>query len=246
MHSASNDKPLTMLIRKLESIAPLSDEEREAIHGLPTKIRALQAGQNIVHEGDKPSQCCLIVEGWACRFKILGEGRRQIFSFHIPGDIPDLQSLHLHTMDHSLGTITEATVVLIPHDRMMDLTMRFPRVGALLWRDTLIDAAVFREWMAGIGRKSAFGRIAHLFCEMYVKLEAVGLAGDNRCPLPITQAELGDALGLTTVHVNRTLQAMRGQGLITLRGSTLVVHAWKELCQSSEFDPAYLHLAKTA
>ena len=170
MHSASNDKPLTMLIRKLESIAPLSDEEREAIHGLPTKIRTLQAGQNIVHEGDKPSQCCLIVEGWACRFKILGEGRRQIFSFHIPGDTPDLQSLHLHTMDHSLATITEATVVLIPHDRMMDLTMRFPRVGALLWRDTLIDAAIFREWMAGIGRKSAFGRIAHLFCEMYVKL----------------------------------------------------------------------------
>ncbi|WP_461221975.1 Crp/Fnr family transcriptional regulator [Methylobacterium sp. CM6247] len=234
-----------MLIRKLESIAPLSEEEREAIRSLPTKIRTLQAGETIVREGDTLSQCCLIVEGWACRFKIFGDGRRQIFSFHIPGDIPDLQSLHLHTMDHSLATITEATVALIPHESMLGLTMRFPRVGALLWRDTLIDAAVFREWMAGIGRKSAFGRVAHLFCELYVKLEAVGLAGDHRCPLPITQAELGDALGLTTVHVNRTLQAMRGQGLITLRGSTLVVHAWKELTRSSEFDPTYLHLTKT-
>ncbi|MHC2019717.1 Crp/Fnr family transcriptional regulator [Methylobacterium sp. CM6247] len=244
MHPAFNDKPLTMLIRKLESIATLSDEEREAIHALPTKIRTFQAGQTIVHEGDKPSQCCLIIEGWACRFKILGDGR-QIFSFHIPGDIPDLQSLHLHTMDHSLGTITKATVVLIPHKSLLDLTMRFPRVGALLWRDTLIDAAIFREWMAGIGRKSAFGRIGHLFCEMYAKLQAVGLAGDHRCPLPITQAELGDALGLSTVHVNRTLQAMRGQGLITLRGNTLVVHAWDELTQTSEFDPTYLHFAKT-
>ena len=236
---------MTMLLRKLESIATLSEEERGAIHSLPARTRTLGPGQDVVREGDKPSQCCLMLNGWTCRYKILGEGRRQIFSFHIPGDIPDLQSLHLHTMDHSLGTMTDATVAFIPHDSIRELTLRFPRLGALLWRDTLIDAAIFREWMAGMGRKTAFGRIAHLFCEMYMKLEAVGLAGDNHCPLPITQGELGDALGLSNVHVNRVLQEMRGQGLITLRSSTLVLHAWDELTRTSEFDPTYLHLQKT-
>ena len=246
MHPVSNNAPMTMLLRKLDSIATLSDEEQEAVRNLPARTRTLEPGQDIVREGDKPSQCCLVLEGWLCRYKILGEGRRQIFSFHIPGDTPDLQSLHLPVMDHSLGTVTVATVAFIPHDSVRDLTLRFPRLGAVLWRDTLIDAAIFREWMTGMGRKSAYGRIAHLFCEMYLKLEAVGLAGDHRCPLPITQTELGDALGLTTVHVNRTLQEMRGEGLITLRSSTLVVNAWNDLCRSAEFDPTYLHLKKQA
>lgn len=246
MHLASNDTPMTMLIRKLESIATLSDDERGAILSLPARTRTLGAGQDIVRDGNKPSQCCLIVEGWACRYKLLDEGRRQIFSFHIPGDIPDLQSLHLHTMDHSLGTMTRATLAFIPHEDMRELALRFPRLGGLLWRDTLIDAAIFREWMAGMGRKSAFGRIGHLFCELYVKLDAVGLASDNRCPLPITQGELADALGLSSVHVNRTLQEMRAQGLITLRSNVLVLNAWDELVRSSEFDPTYLHLENRA
>lgn len=144
MHSASNPHPMTLLIRKLESIATLSDEDRRVIESLPAKIRTLGAGQDIMREGDMPSHSCLIVEGWACRYKILGEGRRQIFSFHIAGDMPDLQSLHLHTIDHSLATVTEATVAFIPHEDMRDLMLRFPRLGALLWRETLIDAAIFR------------------------------------------------------------------------------------------------------
>jgi CRP-like cAMP-binding protein len=126
------------------------------------------------------------------------------------------------------------------------LTERHPGIAAALWRDTLVDAAIFREWMIGIGRKSAFGRIAHLFCEMYLKLEAVGLAGEHRCPLPITQIDIGDALGLSNVHTNRVLQEMRGKGLITLRSSTLVIQAWDELSRTSEFDPTYLHLDKRA
>lgn len=237
---------MTMLLRKLESIATLSDEDRQVIESLPARIRTLRSGQDVMREGDTPSQCCLIVDGWICRYKMLDEGRRQIFSFHIPGDMPDVQSLHLQTMDHSLSTVTDATVAFIPHENIRDLMLRFPRLGALLWRDTLIDAAIFREWMAGIGRKSAFGRIGHLFCEMYAKLEAVGLASDHRFSLPVTQGGLADALGLTTVHVNRTLQEMRRQGLITLRDNTLVVHAWDELVRSSEFDPTYLHRDKTA
>ena len=246
MPSAPEPHPTTLLIRKLESIATLSDEERQAIESLPVRINHLDARQDIVRDGDRPSHCCLILDGWACRYKLLSVGKRQILSFHIAGDIPDLQSLHVHTMDHSLATVTKATVAFIPHENMRELTAQHPNIAALLWRDTLIDAAIFREWMVGMGRRSAFERIAHLFCEMYLKLKAVGLAGDFRCPMPITQVDLADALGLTSVHVNRSLKAMRGRTLITLRSNTLVIEAWDELSQISEFDPAYLHLEKRA
>ncbi|KAB1069876.1 Crp/Fnr family transcriptional regulator [Methylobacterium planeticum] len=242
----ASDHSLNMLVRRLDSIATLSDAERQAIESLPARTRVLKPGQDIVRDGDQPSQCCLLLSGWACRYKVVGEGKRQILSFHIPGDIPDLQSLHLHTMDHSLGTLTEATVAFIPHESLRELTVRSPGVGAVLWRETLVDAATFREWMTGMGRRSAYERIAHLFCELYLKLEAVELAGEHRCPWPLTQVDLGDATGLSNVHVNRTLQEMRGQGLITLRGCTLVIQAWDELIRASEFDPTYLHLEKRA
>lgn len=235
---------MAMLVRKLESIADLSAEEREAILGLPLRTQALQAKQDIVRDGDRPSQCCLILNGWACRYKLLGEGRRQILSLHIPGDVPDLQSLHLHTMDHSLGTLTKATLAFIPHDALRALTVRFPNVAAVLWRDTLIDAATFREWMTGMGRRDAYERIAHLFCELYLKQEAVGLATEHRCQIPLTQIELSDALGLTPVHFNRVLKEMREKRVVTMKGGTLVIEAWDELARACEFDPTYLHLVK--
>jgi CRP-like cAMP-binding protein len=244
MSSTSDTNVMNVFIRKLESIARLSTKERQAIQSLPVKARVLQPRQDIVRDGDKPSQCCLILDGWACRYKLVGEGQRQIFSFHIAGDIPDLQSLHIHTMDHSLCTLTKATVGFIPHGSLRDLTARFPSIAAVLWRDTLIDTGIFREWMVGMGRRSAFEQVAHLFCELYLKLQAVGLAGSYRCPLPLTQVDLADALGLTNVHVNRVLQEMRGKSLITLRGHTLVLEAWNELVRVSEFDPTYLHLEK--
>ena len=241
-----NQHAMTMLIRKLESIATLSDEERQAIESLPVRTQVLDARQDIVRDGDTPSHCCLILDGWACRYKLLRGGKRQILSFHIAGDIPDLQTLHIHTMDHSLATIKPATVAFIPHESLRELAADFPSIAALLWRDTLIDGAIFRAWMTGMGRRSAFERIAHLFCEMYLKLQAVGLAGDNRCPMPLTQADLADALGLTPVHVNRVLQDMRGSALIALRSQTLVIEAWDELLRAAEFDPMYLHLEERA
>lgn len=237
---------MTMLIRKLESIVTLSDEQRQAIERLPVRTHTLAARQDIVRDGDKPSHCCLILDGWACRYKLLGDGRRQILSFHIAGDVPDLQSLHIHTMDHSLATVTKATVAFIPHESLRDLTLRHPSIGALLWRDTLIDAGIFRAWMVGMGRRSAFEQVAHLFCEMYLKLQAVGLAEHYRCPLPLTQIDLADALGLTSVHINRVLKEMRGRTLITLHDHTLVINAWDELLRVSEFDPTYLHLERRA
>ncbi|CAO4174870.1 Crp/Fnr family transcriptional regulator [Methylorubrum extorquens] len=246
MPSAPNQHATAMLIRKLESIATLTDEQRQAVLSLPVRTHTLAARQDIVRDGDKPSHCCLILDGWACRYKLLGDGRRQILSFHIPGDVPDLQSLHIHTMDHSLATVTKATVAFIPHESLMELTLRHPSIGTLLWRDTLIDAGIFRAWMIGMGRRSAFEQVAHLFCEMYLKLQAVGLAEHYRCPLPLTQIDLADALGLTSVHVNRVLKEMRGRTLITLHGQTLVIEAWDELLRVAEFDPTYLHLEKRA
>jgi CRP-like cAMP-binding protein len=243
---AANQHATSMLIRKLESIATLSDAERRAIEGLPLRISVLEARQDIARDGDKPSHCCLVVDGWVCRYKLLSEGKRQIVSFHIAGDTPDLQSLHLHTMDHSLATVTNATLAFIPHEIMRDLTVQHPNLAALLWRDTLIDAAIFREWLASIGRRSAFGHLAHLFCEMYLKQQAVGLAEGCRCPMPVKQVDLADALGLTPVHVNRVLRDMRAQNLVTFRGKTLVIHAWDELRKAAEFDPTYLHLEKRA
>lgn len=246
MRSASDQHGLGMLIRKLESIATLSDTERQAIQGLPVRIHHLNARQDIVRDGDQPTHCCLVLEGWACRYKLLRQGKRQIMSFHIPGDIPDLQSLHVRTMDHSLATLTKAIVAFIPHESLRELTARHPGLAAAFWRDTLIDSGIFREWLVSMGRRSAFEHVAHLFCELYLKLQAVGLAGNFRCPLPMTQTDLADALGLTPVHINRVLKEMRGQTLITLRSNALVIEAWDELLRVSEFDSTYLQLEKRA
>jgi CRP-like cAMP-binding protein len=233
-----------MLVRKLEGITPLTNEMRQAIQSLPVRIHHLSPRQDIARDGDRPTQCGLIVEGWACRYKLLSQGKRQILSFHIPGDIPDLQSLHIHTMDHSLATLTKAVVASIPHERLRELTEHYPSLAVAFWRDTLIDAGIFREWLVSMGRRSAFEHVAHLFCELYLKLQAVGLAADFRCPLPITQTDLADALGLTPVHINRVLREMRGRALITLRSSALVIEAWDELLKVSEFDATYLQLER--
>ncbi|BDL41781.1 Crp/Fnr family transcriptional regulator [Methylorubrum sp. GM97] len=246
MTLALNLDATAMLIRKLESIAALTDEQRHAIENLPVRTYNLAARQDIMRDGNKPSYCCLIFDGWVCRYKLLGDGRRQIFSFHVPGDIPDLQSLHIPTMDHGLATMTKASVAFIPHESLRDLTLRHPSIGALFWRDTLVDAGTFRAWMIGMGRRSSFEHMAHLFCELYLKLQAVGLAEHYRFPLPMTQIDLADALGLTCVHISRVLKEMRGRGLITLKDHTLIIEAWNELRGIAEFDPTYLHLEQQA
>jgi CRP-like cAMP-binding protein len=232
------------LIRKFECIAPLAPEERAALLRLPLRLHTVAADQDVVCEDDTPSECCLIVEGFACRYNITDEGKRQIHSFHIAGDIPDLQSLHLDVMDHSLATLVPSKLAFIQHDDLRTLMRNYPHLGDLFWRDTLIDAAVFRQWMVGMGRRSAHTRIAHLLCELLVRLRAVELVEDHVFNLPVTQAELGDSLGLSTVHVNRVLQDLRGENLISLRGGSLKVLDWEGLKRRGEFDPAYLHLVK--
>ena len=236
----------TPLIRKLESILVLSDEERDVLRNVSGTIKTVGPRQDLVREGDRPHECCLVLEGFVYRYKLTEEGKRQIFSFHIPGDIPDLQSLHIDVMDHSLAALTATKALFIPHETVCDLMRRCPRIGDAFWRDTLIDAAVFREWIMNLGRREAYGRMAHLLCEFYVRLKAVGLTNGDACDLPFTQAELADATGLSAVHVNRTLQELRGEGLIALRAGSLTVLDWERLKEAGEFDPAYLHLKKAA
>ena len=178
------------LIRKLESIAPLAPEEKAAVLRLPLRLKAVAADQDIVREGDNPSESCLIVEGFACRYNITDEGKRQVLSFHISGDIPDLQSLHLRVMDHSLGTLIPSKLAFIHHDDLRALMRSHPRLGGLFWRDTLIEAAVFRQWIVGLGRREAHGRIAHLLCEWLVRLRAVELVEDHAFTLPVCELAL--------------------------------------------------------
>ena len=231
-----------MLIAKLESIASLTPEERDALLALPMRVQEVRADQDVAREGDQPSQCTLVIEGFVCRFKFTDKGRRQIFAFHTPGDMPDLLSLHLKTLDHSVGTVSECRLAFIQHEHMRELLRRHPRLTDAFWRDTLIDGAIFREWMLGLGRHDARTRAARFFCEMVTRLRAVGLERDGTVPLPLTQAELADALGLSTVHVNRVVQELRRERLIAFEDGALTVIDWAGLTLAGEFDPAYLHL----
>ena len=232
------------LIRKLESIARLTAEEKAALLRLPLRLKTLPADHDIVSEGDTPSECCLIVEGFACRYNVTVQGKRQILSFHISGDIPDLQSLHLKVMDHSLGALIPCKLAFIQHDDLRALMRNHFHLAGLFWRDTLIDAAVFRQWVVNVGRRQSPARMAHVLCELLVRLRAVELVEDHAFDLPVTQVELADALGITPVHVNRVLQDLRKQGLIALQGKFLKVLDWDGLKTAGEFDPTYLHLVK--
>jgi CRP-like cAMP-binding protein len=236
--SAEDDNPL---IRKLERIYPLVAEERAFILAACTRRVEIRARHDIVREGDRPTESGMLLEGMAFRYKILADGRRQIFSFHTPGDMFDAQSFLLEQMDHGVAALTRCSLASISHRTLHQITERFPNLTRAIWKDTLIEAAILREWMASIGCRSSYERIAHLMCEMVSKYEVLGLAKDGAIDWPITQLELGDALGMTAVHVNRTLQQLRADGLITLHGRKLVVLQWEELKRVALFAPRYLH-----
>lgn len=234
------------LIRKLGAITSLSGEEQQAIRSLPVMLEDLPAQHDIAREGDRPTRCVLVGSGWLCRHKATDSGKRQILSLHITGDMPDLQSLLLHQMDHSLSTIAPSKVAFIRHDHLNELHRRNPELARKMWRETLVDAAAYREWLLGIGRRSAEEQMAHLFCEMLLRQHAIGLSEDHSCEMPLSQGDLADALGLSLVHVNRTLQSLRGTGFVSLARGRLTVHDWDGLQELSGFDATYLHLHDAA
>ncbi|GHB13701.1 Crp/Fnr family transcriptional regulator [Modicisalibacter luteus] len=240
--TAGSLSPHTLMIRKLESTFTFADEEKQALQNLPIQVTNLKAGRDIVRVGDRPSQCCLILEGFSCVYKLTSEGKRQLVALHVPGDIPDLQSLHLEVMDNSIALISPCTVGFIQHEDLRCVCERYPRLTAAFWRETLVDASIFREWLLNNGRREAYTRMAHLLCEFLMRLKAVGLVEDDAFDLPITQVELADAIGTSSVHVNRVLQALRGDGLVQTKGKQVIVPDWEKLKEAGDFDPLYLHL----
>lgn len=233
--------PLELLARKLDSCVRLTDSERAAILSLSHTVRSLPARHDMVRFGEEPTQCCLVLQGWVSRYAALSEGERQILSFYIAGDMPDLQSLHLRRLDHHLATLTACTIAFITHDELHRAFQRHPGLIGIMWRDTLIDGAHYRERITSLGRRQALGRVAHLFCELYLRQRAMGLTSGLTCPMAPKQAELADALGLTSVHLNRVLRMLRMRGLVTLGGGVLTIEDWDELAAVAEFDPTFLH-----
>lgn len=231
-------------VHKIESVAlfDLSAAEREALSTLPMHVVHFEAHQDVVHEHDRPKRCFAVLSGIAATYKTTQDGRRQVMAYHVPGDVPDFQSLHLEVLDFSICAVAPLRIGFVQHEALRALFAAEPRLGDAFWRTTLIEGSLAREWMLNNGRRESYPRMAHLFCELMIRLEMVGLAADNSCGLPLTQYELGDALGITSVHVNRILKELRESGLITLGGGRLTIHDWDALAKAGEFDPTYLHL----
>lgn len=230
-----------LLVRKLEAFQTLSQDDKRLIEAHTSRTRVVEAKQDIISEGDAPDNVHLILSGFACRYKIVESGTRQIVAYLVPGDFCDLHVFILKAMDHSIGTLSRCRVVDIPRQAILDMTDR-PLLGRALWWATLVDEAVLREWIVNMGARPAEERVAHLLCELLLRLDIVGLVQGGSYELPITQSDLADTMGLSVVHVNRMLQNLREQGLITLKSKTLVVKDAGRLMQISGFDPNYLHL----
>jgi CRP-like cAMP-binding protein len=231
------------LVTKLEKVSRLTEEDRAALATLCDEPRDMGARRNVIREGEKPDHVHLMVEGWAARYKLLPDGTRQITAFLIPGDFCDLHVTILGEMDHSIITLTRARIAYIPRSKMDAVTER-PGLARAFWWATLVDEAVLRAWIVNIGRRDAFEAIGHLMCELYVRMRNIGLTDDHCFELPLTQEELGDALGLTPVHVNRVLQRMRTDELISFKGGVLTILDYRRLETDSGFNPNYLHIAE--
>lgn len=229
------------IVRKLQLVSGLDADDVRALETLPIAVRPAAAHEYVVRDGERPTQCCLLIEGYAIRVKYGSTGKRQILSIHIAGDIPDLHSLHLNVMDHNLITLNACTLGFIPHDALRDMNRRRPRLAEALWRDTLIDAAMFREWIFNIGQRAARARMAHLLLEMKHRLQLIGRSDGATFELPMTQNEYGDALGLTSIHVNRILQELRKDGLIAISRQNVTLLEETKLVELAGFDRTYLH-----
>jgi CRP-like cAMP-binding protein len=237
---------LDALITKLKLLGRLDPADTAALASLPVREETARAGTYLVREGMQVVECCVLLKGYACRNKLTSEGRRQIVSFHIPGDVLDLQHLLLDRADHNVQVITDCTVARIPAEALRDLARARPNVATALWRDTLVDASIFREWVLNVGQRDARARIAHMLCEFAFRRSVAGLGEVDRFELPMTQEQIADATGMTPVHVNRMLGAMRADGLISRDKRQIEISDWAELKRAAGFDPAYLHLAEAA
>lgn len=230
------------LVRKLDSFASITPEERASIQSLPMKLREYARGELIAEQGSVQHESALVLSGFTCRFKLLPDGARQIVALQVPGDFVDLHSFVLKPMDHSVAAASTAQIARIPHAAIENLLEKHPRLARSLMWDIAVDGAISREWLAIMGRRSAYQQLAHLFCEIYLRMEWAGQVNDRRFDFAITQETLADVCGLSTVHLNRSLQKLRRDELIILENNNLFVPDVRALIAAAEFDTAYLHL----
>lgn len=235
--------PEHSLTLHLSAFVRLASADREILtQALQRRVRILEPRQDIIREGERPRFVNVILEGWAQRYKQLADGRRQILSFFIAGDLCDANIFILKQMDHSLSTVTRVKLAEISQSEFEEIMERSPRIAQALWWNELVTVAIQREWTTNIGQRTAYERIAHLFCEMFVRLRTTGRTDDDECEFPLTQSEIAEATGLTQVHVNRTIQEMRRDQLIELRNKRLKVFDLDRLMAVALFNPNYLHL----
>ena len=235
---------LQRLLMKLRARDVLTGGEEELLRDSIATVETAPQDKLIVKAGVTLSQSILLVEGLVCRYKDLADGQRQIMEIHVPGDFIGLHGFLLKRLEHHLGSLTPVRLATVPHEKLRAITERHPHLARMLWFSTLLDAAIHRERILSVGRRSAISRIAHLICELYLRLEVIGLAEDGRYRLPLTQTDLADASGLTAVHVNRMLKQLRDQNLLTFRHGDVVIHEWDRLQRLAEFDDGYLYLER--
>ena len=241
--NANEREALSPLVRKLDRLGALTPADQDLLQALPVTIREAAAGQYLVREGAPTTECCVLVTGYACRHKVAADGGRQIVSFHLAGDILDLQHLLLPVADHNVQTITDAIIAWIPKVALRRAAAESVRIADAMWRDTLIDASIFREWVLNVGRRDARSRTAHMLCEFAARRSAAGLGSPEEFDLPMTQEQIADATGLTAVHVNRMLRALEEDGAISRERRRSRIVDWPLMRRIAQFDPDYLHAA---
>lgn len=228
-------------IERLQGYAPLSERDMALLEAACSNVRDYPARFDLVREGDPPGPVFVVLEGWACRYKLLPEGTRQITALLIPGDFGDMHASVLKEMDHSIGTITPARIAAVPRASMEEMIDAHPAIMRAIWWAQLVDEGVLRAWIVSMGRRNSVQRVAHLMCELYVRARNIGLATDDSLELPLTQGVLGDALGLTLVHVNRVLRRLRLSGAMDLGAGVLMISDVGKLAAVAGFDDNYLH-----
>jgi CRP-like cAMP-binding protein len=234
---------LQPLVNKLAYRRKLSAEDRAALLALPHTIKTFEANHYVVREFDRATHSCVMLSGYSVRHKIVAGGNRQIVAIHMKGEMVDLQNSYLGHADHSVQMLTSGKVAQIPVAEIDRVAFERPDVGRAMWIDTLVDASIFREWIANVGRRDARTRIAHVLCEFSLRLEVAGLGEQDSYQLPMTQDQLADTTGLTPVHINRTLKALEADGLIERANPrSIQIGNWKKLAEAGDFNSAYLHM----
>lgn len=235
---------IELLVLNLSARDILTFEEISMLERIIKRDRAVSVGEDIVVEGSRPNESTLLLEGIAARYRVLQDGKRQITALHVPGDFVDLHAFMLKTMDHGVVALSPCRVAAAAHRDLTVVTQTSPHLTRMLWLSTVIDGAIHREWIVAMGRRSKKSQLAHLICELFTRLDVVGLVTDHSFHMPLSQTEVADALGVSLVHLNKTLQNLRADGLVRWVDRVITVLNWESLAQVAEFDDAYLNLVQ--